>query len=522
MARNKDKVIVAAYCQVNNVMKKDVGEPEHQKIISTALTSVWSYDGLYPGENDKLKMARLEMDSPADGEYTELAGHFKELYPEDTAELSAPAVIFYMYNRMKDLVEKGATSTEHANSAEPVVGKPEEAESSDTINKSFIKEKETKNMSEKHLLNLGDVESQMNGTTGADITVNGAMPVQASKATLDAVAAKMNENADVKKNYTAKTVIEKLVVGSPNLRERLVCKDEVVYGTIKDPGKVKDSFIKKFDVKVEEDGTVTFGKVAAGSEAEAMQVWNDICAAVEDPSKKFVAKVGDSMGTIKGVQIVEAGEQSARLITIPQLTDILINKATYVLNTSNPEVQVTVAKARSSQSSATNGTGIQRTKSTGNKNNPFAGVASAKFIGRNKAGEMVIFHKEKTDEVQELGGLKSDIFAKYYKGSADQLSEKKVLTFRIPLQAEQYVTKVTDDNMREVFGLGTGLAGAQAVIDINDENALNAIAKDVIGALADAAAIGKEGTLFDAIREAAAQSEQASASEQAEDFAGLN
>lgn len=514
---NKDKIVVAAYCQVNNVLKKDVNGAEHQKIISTALTEVWSYDGLYPGENDKLKVARLEMDSPADGEYSELAIHFRKLYPDEFEELSAPAVIFSMYNRMKDLGTKS-----EAEPAESVAAEPEVTESSDTSNKSFIKEeeKETKIMSEqKHLLNLGDVEAQMNGTTGADITINGAMPVQASKATLDAVADKFNETAEKRKQYTAKTTIEKLVVGSPCLKDRLVSKDEVIYGTIKEPEKVKASFVKKFDVKVDENGAVTFGAVAAGSEADALQLYNDICAACEDPSKQFAVKVGDSMGTIKGVQIMEAGEQSARLITMAELTDILINKAMYVLNTPDPEVQAQVAKARSSQSTATSGSGIQKTKKT-NKN-PYAGVASVKVIGRNKAGNMVTYHKTMTDEKDILGGLKSEVSAKYYKGSADQLSEKKVLTFRIPLQAEQFVTKVDDPAMLAAFGAGTGLAGTQVAIDINDESALNAIANDIIGAIADAAATGREGKLFDAIRESAANAEQASADKQAEDFGGL-
>ena len=101
MAGNKE-AIEMAYASVNAVRKEDIKKEEHQKIISSALSDVWSYSGLFEKETEDLRETRLGLDGPENGEAGELSGHFIKLYPE-LKKLSAWEVIFTMYNKLKGL-----------------------------------------------------------------------------------------------------------------------------------------------------------------------------------------------------------------------------------------------------------------------------------------------------------------------------------------------------------------------------------------------------------------------------------
>ena len=71
----------SAYKRIFGLTDKDLADPEHKKIMESALESVWKYSGNFEGEPDTLANKRRALTSPSKGNVVDLAAHFKNMYP---------------------------------------------------------------------------------------------------------------------------------------------------------------------------------------------------------------------------------------------------------------------------------------------------------------------------------------------------------------------------------------------------------------------------------------------------------
>lgn len=511
---NYKKAVEGAYCEVNNVTRKDVTKPQHQKIISTALTDVWTFSGNFPNETDMLKRKRLEMDTPGEGEYSELAQYFKELYPEEKlSRYSAMAIIFMMYNRMNDL--------EKVKSPEVVSGEvPSESESSDRNQNNISKEKETGNMEKNNeLLNLDEMTTPLNAGVGADVQMTQAnLPASASQATLTAATNELMKNREAKEDYSNKAKVEALVVSTPPAADRLVNATNPM-GRLNNVEKQTEAFRKATGWRVE-NGVDVFDNVVSGEEANAKAMLEALKAAQEDEMKQFEVNLTKGSGSLKGIKLMAPGQQSSEFKKMSEVVDILVNDAWFILNTVKSDVQIQLSKARSSQSTTTVGGGIEKKKAKKDNKSQLAGIATAKVVNRKNAEDMTLYHKTVTGEVKELPGFTSKLSVKVYRGQADEMGVRKTRTFRFRLLVEQKVTAALDEAMNAVFGDGVSAANAAGqIIDLSkDAEAANKLVAIFAEAIAEGAANQASGALFDLVREAAEQQESAQVKAQSAEF----
>lgn len=517
--KNNRKVLELAYSQVNNVSKSELENREHQEAIDKALTSVWSYEGLYDGENETLRERRLDLDSPKDGECTELAQHFKELYPEEFMGEPAWSIIFTMYNRMKILSNEETGEGSGSISSETV----ELAGNSDTNNTILKNEKEKETMAK-----FDSKASEMNGESldelqaaistkglGSDIDA-GAKPVATNKVTIDEARKSLEKDQAERLNTTKSTIVEKVVKSGPKATERAVAGEQAS-GTVSNPEATFAKFCEKFGADVS-TGEVRFKNVAPGSQEDALAIYNALLKAKEDPEAVFPAYISKNEGTIKGVKVVD-GKGEVSYLTLKDLITFIATKAMGVLNTPDPAVQLQLQKARKTSSKKSAGTGLAKKTPEGLK-----GIATVRFTDRKKAvSDMAVNHKEldKTD-VAARAGFKSVMKAQYIRHKATEDGEDTVQTYRFPLNVEQYGLVVVDEAMKAIYGDGSrGIGNVVAPIDITESENLSKMLNEIIGVVAEAAASGVQGDFFDAIRTNADKAQSADVAAMAGEYEGV-
>lgn len=515
---NMQKTLELAYMQVNNVPKGELKKQEHQDIIGKALTQVWSYEGKFPGENDILQERRLELDSPRDGQVSELAEHFKELYPQEFRGEASWRIIFVMYNRMKALeqdedIEVSGNLTIDDNSTDG---------DSDIPNNNISNEEETKEMAKfetpaslQNEQSLEALTASINSkAVGGDIDT-ASSPVAVNAATIQSVRDSLKDDKDRRLHTTKTTVVEKVVKSGPKAVERAVSGEEAK-GTISNPEAALQKFNEKFGTEVDPaTGVVTFKNVIPGGHDDAMKMYTELVAAKADPEKQFQAYISKSEGSIKGVKIVnEKGEPVYK--TIKELVTFIATEAMGILNTPDSAVQLQLQKARKTTSRKSTGAGLDKKKPEG-----LSGIATVRFTDRKKAMEVMAENHKELDrnDVQERSGFKTELCAKYIRRKSTEDGEDTTMTYRAPLLVSQYGLVVTSDELKEVFGDGSrGIGNVVTPIDITDEDSLTKMLAEITTVVAEAAANGVEGGIFDAIRANVDKAQAADKAAQAADF----
>ena len=492
MAGKKKRLTAAqtAYCRVNLVSAEDVELPEHVAIISNALERLWQYDGLYPNETDDLQVKRFELETPAAGEVTELAEHFREL-DDNLAGLSRWDVIFTMFNRLENLSKVEKSSEEKninnekenfkmANSAEQVLM---EAENEG-------REMET------------DVNNLLAGATlGKSIkqTNTGAEPEAVSNEARIAAEKFVEDQRNSRVYQSVNAKITQVVFSSPNPVNKAV-DGEDAFGFIKEPKIALQTFLKKTGGKVV-DGVLTFSNLIAGYEDDAREMYEALNKAVSDSEHRLKAHVTSGTPSIKGGFLKKGGKDTSEVISNAELREFLLHETMTQITTASD----TVVKLKSLSVDKDTGTPLKKAV---NSKDASKGIYSIQWSGRKTLAEnsnIIVYFREKTDGVEPLPGLKSEMFVKYVqkKKKDEETGEVTVVpgTYRIPLMVDQYVLKVTNEELIKKFGDGSSAVGrVDTPIDFSNPQDLEKAEGDLASILAVVAESNITGEDFDKIR----------------------
>lgn len=523
MSKHNRKVVETAYCQVNSISRNEVYKPEHQRIINKALTDVWSYPGLFPNENEALQDRRLDLTGPANGSVTDLAQHFKELYPTEFENMTGWQVIFTMYNRMN------SSEPIHNAAAEVPVNAAEvekEEGLSDISHDSIIKEeKETNNMNEATQATLADLNAAEAGlsSAGTDVTMReGAMPAatEDAKASMQAVKAALDEQNAERVAYTKNAFVQEIVLAKPQAKEIAVAGSDAV-GIVANPEKAFSDFCEKTGAKVDSaTGNVTFSKVPTDSIDKAKEIYDYLKEVQVAPEKTCAVYFSESMGTIKGYKLVDDKGGAGIYIKPADLLTTIFDRTVGLLRTSQEGVQIQARKAKKQNTKGKKGTGTARNNAAN-----FSGIASVAITNKKDAlASMGTYHKEIIkDEKEVRSGMKSAMSCKFFRQLPDENGEAKIGTYRIPLKVEQYKLDILDKD-KEVLGtMSAGVGNQVAPIDLNNEDAIRKMVGEFTEMAAQAAAkgLGGEDSFFAAIRTSAAEFVAKEAEAQAADMAGV-
>lgn len=537
--RNEQQKIINHYCAVNMITDKaEAAKPEHQKVINGALMDVWSYQGLFKGETEELKAKRLALSSPKEGSVTELAQYFKGL-PGTPYEFATPSwfVIFTQYNQMNELKGDSASSVEttsesrHVDSSDRGTQRRTELpdNSSDKNNSTEGEKEMAESVSSNATMDqLMAVEQRANEgyaevAAKTDSTGVETKPVQSSaamKAASEAAMAHLEKEKAERMAFSKGATVVKIVwPKQPTVK--ILVDGEAAQGTIANPDAVYKTFEEKFDPAKGEDGVITFKGAKPGMENQqrAMELYNAIQAARNEPNKKFDAYVTKNLGTPKGA-IIALPNGTEEPYTRKSITQLLLDKSAGFIKAANPNIEIRVAKAQQKRQKPTGAKTVGNVREEKKKSSDvFRGVLTLQFVGVKEAYEKIaVFHREMTSDKENGKGIKSNLSASYVRAAKTSSGDPQYGTWRIPLVTEQYKLTVKDAKLQQVFGDGTTFGQKATPTDVNDEKAMAELFTELSGIQAQLAInnVGGEGSLMDKIREdisASAEKELQSQSE---------
>ena len=443
------------------------------------------------------------METPADGSFNELAGHFKQI-DESLRGISPIAVIFTVYNRMNEL--EGGKALDDSSLID------------NNLN-NFSKEKENKDMEQ--TMSMEQIENLANGGE-TDINTQASLPSGgASQSALTASHNVFNEKREDRMNVTLNTVVEKMVISQPSAVKRAVGGEKAM-GVVKDPA-VNFGKFKEATGCDDSKGEPVFSNIPVSETAAALEIYNIYKAAIADATTPVEPNFGKSTGTIRGYKIQKAGEQTGVYLRTDDVVKFIAESAYFVLNGAVEGVQLQLKESRSKMATGSEGAGAKKSKK--NKTNPYAGVTSLGVVQRETAIEKMSEYWKEMDTTthKPTPGFKSKVSCKYFRGVADPTTGKRATTaYKIPLLVDAYECSVVDEGKK--IGLGDGsrsVGNSTEFINVNDKTAFESLEASIAEAFAVAMDANAVGGIFDQIREAAKQAEAADASAQEQEFGDM-
>lgn len=470
---NNLKGVIAQYKKINNLTEEECMLPEHQQVIQNALVDVWQYSGLFDNETEELKDKRLKMSGPKNGEVSDLAKHFRQLYPRELKGLMGYSVVFWVYNRMNAL-KSAVTTGSSTNVSDKDTVTVEETEgisilensaengASDITNNNRKNEKEDMIMSQVAQEQLNALTEQLNGeqqepASSEPISNSNTKPkddgiAKPNNDNMTKAANKIVEQNKQERELNSQNVkITKVIFAKRPLEERLV-DGEKAKGVIKADkiASVLANFEKKFGVS-EEDGTVKF--LYAVDQEEARKVYEALLSAQTDPSKEFDVYCGNGSGTFRGVRRTDA-ENKEIIENKDNLLKFILTKTAAYINTTKEGVQFRTRSIRETKL-AKSDEKLEKLQKE-HKKISLQDVVMLQIVGRKDLVDdkkMIEYVTEKDVDVKSTqAGAKSNLSAKYFarEGDAFKMSEKykdkKIeRTYRIPLEAEMYGEKAVKE-----------------------------------------------------------------------------
>ena len=492
-----EKFVQLYYSKVFGISHDEALKSEYKADAEKAVYAVWLRKEPFEGETKKQAKERWMLLSPEEGNIQELSTHFVKVFPEAFNNAHPWEIIFEMYKRMK------------------LAG--EVPESSDI--KLF---KEDINMSQ-NLENLEKLNQKLEGDAKAasDFTpTEGNMPSSGTVTpqTMDAARDVFGKQMKTRIAYAKKTVASKIVLTKPAQIEVLVNGANST-GTIKDVADVETKFVKKTGMTFE-GSEMVFKNIPVDQYDDAKKMYAAIQEAKGDPEKEFPVFFSNATPSIAGIELVEDGAK-AKFIKKEDAVRTIIDKSAKMLRTPVSGLQIVLQKVTQRQNNGTKGAGAVKSKG-----NPFAGVVSMRFTQKMadvvENNNIVVYYKaiDKSKQSKEVGP-KSDLKVKYYGKTLTADGDKKLLTYRMPLEAVQYALVATPG--MEVFeSQRLGGNTTPAVIDLNDANAIEDIKAQLteIAAIASARGGAEKSEILAGIRAAAAEAEATAEAKQAADLGG--
>ena len=317
--------------------------------------------------------------------------------------------------------------------------------------------------------------------TGADMVTTGdnKPSVGASgKATGAAAVKAIEETKMARIKFSKAATVDKIVMAKPVMSKVLVEGDQA-QGKVANPDTAMASFIKRTGAVPGPDG-IQFTNVPVDQVEAAKKMYDILVAAKESPETKVPAHVSKSNPTLKGIHLIENKSAAGAYEKKHQAIETIMEKAASVLKTPVDGLQIMVAKARSTTSTGSKGTGAKKVKDE----NKFSGIATLRFT--MKTGDILdtsiveYWKSVKKENVVQKGGVKSAAAVKYYKEQTDAKGDKKVGTYRIPLITDQYELVVTGDLVQLGDGSSSGAGfGTLAPINLDDSKAVESMLKSL-------------------------------------------
>lgn len=520
--KNAISLMKASYKRILGLSSTEIESVEHQESMLSALETVWQYAGNFENETDKLAEKRRSLTSPGKGNVTDLATHFKKLYPDKFKKLTNWDIIYTIYIRMnsseqEEVDEPVRNEVEETTAEQPQVAKDD----SDTKNMTEITVKEN----EKENETMKNIDEERKN--GGDINVD-ALRKKAAQTGTSASNAKVNTNVQEASRQSVQeqsqsrlantegTVMTKIVLSTRPQEQRLE-KGLDTKGHIPEA-----SFEKIFNKFVENTGynaeTGEFTKIASGESENAKAMLAALQAAKADPDYEFAINPSKSTGTVKGMQLQKA-DGSTGYEPKEAIVDYLINNTLGFFGASVPNVAVRVQMAKTVKK-AVNGSGKPSDKvvdfNTITKTSQVASYQISNKAEMLKSEATVAYWKETKAEIKEQSGCKSALSVKCIKTDAN--GNQRTYTYRLPLFARMHETAVTDKELEKVFGLPETLGASWDITKEADRKKATDELTDLIAVMASVQINSADNPLVADIRNRAAATEQADDEKQAEDF----
>lgn len=480
------KLNESAFCKVFGVTEDQLNIERCQQILNNALLDVGYREEPYEGESERDAARRLAMDGPANGEVHELAQYFKELYPNDFKDATTWEVIFEIYKRMNGISEL--------------------LDLSDTQNNNNFISGGISTMNTNGNATLQDLERLEQEELGTDVQGSVAPTAETNAETQKAANDMINDQIQerIKKSKTA--VVTNIVLAKPDA-EKILVEGQSAKGVVSNPQAAFDKFCEVLDVH-ESEGEVVFNNVAPGQYDAAMTMYNELKAAIADPSKEFDVNVSKATPSIKGYRYAESSNATGEFVKANKMLNILMTETAGGVYFPDKSMQLRYRKAAKKKNGGKKGAG------TASNDNAFSGIVSTAIVGKAEAiAQFGVYHKEITTTVKEKTGFKSVLKVKFIKDRNAADNTVKYGTYRIPLKANAYELQVVNKDLEQVFGDGS--TGIKTVAPV-DFTAIEAITSDLSQILAAAASVTSqtEGMLAEIRTSAAAKQAEATAAQQ--------
>lgn len=504
----------SAYKRIFGLTDKDLADPEHKKIMESALESVWKYSGNFEGEPDTLADKRRALTSPSKGNVVDLAAHFKNMYPGKYSKLSNWDIIYTIFARMN--------SSEQDETDEPVMNEVEEttAEQSQLAeNDSDTKNTEITVQNEKEIENMKNIENERateQPRINIDALRNAGAPAGANvKSTVNMQQAARDEVNDTRTSRQANSdgsTVTRIILSSRPQKDRLengeATKGHIAKDSIK---KVRDKFVENTGYN-ETDGS--FSKLVAGQEENAHAMLDALAAAEADPDYEFDINPSKSVGSVKGLEIKKP-DGTVELQKKEETINYLLNQTAGYIKavTAGALARVKVASAfRTSKKKKASEklVNISEVQSVGEI--AILQLDNKKLLLEDESAHA--YWQNILPEIEEQSGCKSALSVKCVKKGKD--GKDTTYTYRLPLVARMHKQDVTDADLDAKFGKPNRVGRAFDITNKEDMAKHEADFISMIALLAESGIANND--LAKAVRSTASANETADNEKVAADF----
>lgn len=467
--KDNTKLLEFAYKKAFGLTGDEVQLPEHKRKIKEALKTVWSYQGLYPGETEIQREERLDMTGPTRGDWTELARHFKNIYGGEFSDMTSYEIIFTVYSRMKEAgTDSAETSVPESNVDTAPLSSLEEASS--LINNLIHKEDSKMDQHEMGGMTADEILNSMESAGAGSIS---SKPVGKDNLRSTVIQEKLMKEQNDRLAMSRKVIITSVVLNCPPSEQRAVNGKDAT-GTIVEPAKKLAKFVKTFGV-VEDEATgdikMNEDMIPESELDKAKKVYTVLKQASEDPTIALAAKTTNKRGTPRALGF-DGIEDTTKFMDKKEAKTFVYNKTVGEIH-SNTEMFVQLAAAR--QDKASNNREA-RTESA-----PKA-VTVLQFCNYGSLQDDVVpadFFKLAqicdTEAKHEFDPKfrAEDYSFKYYsaKNSSQDATKKRLVTYPLTLSVETYALKDNPDAAVAAFK-GKAAGGPKVPTDFTNTAAV--------------------------------------------------
>lgn len=482
---------VGRISQIKTAYEKVVGKSVDAEVAVKTFDDLMCNFNAYPDESEDAKRIRLkEVDSPTD--YDNISRWIMEfdvsIFPNNLYSVYERA--FYIITKSGDgIVEKSAVSSDDTASKEKT-----KVEDFSDNNVSQIKTtQEDTHMNEDRKEVTSDVSSnqgrpweELQKQYGAGGTGPAGDPVANSLSNVSSVSEDVKKAASEiisqtqseRIQFSRNTKIVNALITKVIRTEKAVA-GKAAKGTVSNPRKCYEKFCACTGYD-DSTGEPVFTKLAPGESVQnAREMLNILKKSIEDPSYEvevyFGAKDEPSV-SIKGYN-VRMADGKEETLSVSDMTKLLLSQTIGVLNFENvADAQIAVESARIS--------------SKRQAKKPYTvRIANRQKLIEDESASIVI--KNKTPQIDDQkGGFKSSLAVKYKGDKLTTGGEAKIMTYRIPLNVEQYKYEVMSQYSELIK---KGIGNQKTAVDINDNTVIDELVKSMADIVA-ATSVSKVGT----------------------------